>query len=121
MAIISNEWFQTVGIPLILTFVAQGLYLLGKHSAKITISDFSSLPYSLGASSLAINAALALPRVGEQNSISLFMSLSVLIILALIVIAVSQRFISRRYPLIVNILASALSLFIMAATFQLWR
>lgn len=120
MGILSNEWVQSIVIPIFLILAAQLLYILSKRSSKITANDFSSLPYALGTSSIAINAALAIGKHTLPNDIARFYACLVLLILAMIAIAMLQRFV-RQNLWIVNGLTTAFSMFLMAVVFALWR
>jgi phosphatidylserine synthase len=121
MQFLLNIWFQSIGIPVILILTAQGFFMLGKHGTKYTANDFSGLPYSLGTTSIAINAVLALNDHTETTDVERFYIAIVLLIFAMLAISIIQRLVVRKYLRIVNIVATIFSVFLMAATFALWR
>ena len=85
--VLLNKWFQVVGVPLFMAFIGQALLLLGKRS-QISAVDFASLPYSLGISSLAINAAFA---ISKPQSINLFATWTVVLIFAMSAMALVHK------------------------------
>ncbi len=115
--ILQNIWFQMVAAPLILAFIAQILYLLGKRSRRISADDFAGLPYALGIASLAVNATFSIynpNRVDASNGVYL------LLFLVMLIIAMFQRLLPWS-PRGINIINVILGLLILSGTFYVWR
>jgi len=116
MEVLSDQSFQVIVIPLLLTGIAQGFYLLGKRG-KPNVNDFVSLPYSLGMASIAINSVFA---IAQPEEIRVFYAWLIVLFFALIIVAFSHRYISTS-SWIVNIGCSAFGIFLVSATIFIWR